>query len=62
MSLNDNFIGGPFLLYHLGMRVVNVLLDNEINMSVVLDWSYVMTIRVEVVANFQSDLGWKYCL
>jgi Phosphotransferase enzyme family len=60
-SVDLDFNRGPFPLHHLDLRMVNVLFDDEYNVSGILDWSYVMTVPVEVLANFQHDLGSKYC-
>jgi len=60
ISVHFKFSHGPFLLRRLDLRLVNVHLDDEFNVVSVLEWSYVMAIPVDVLANFQSDPNWNY--
>jgi hypothetical protein len=60
-TVDLDFNYGPFPLHHLDLRLVNILFDDEYNVSGIIDWSYVMTVPVEVLANFQDDLGSNYC-
>jgi Phosphotransferase enzyme family len=60
-SVNLNFNRGPFPLHHLDLRLPNILFDAQFNVVGIVDWSYVMTVPVEVLANLQQDLGSKYC-